>query len=98
MRSAQPMYFAATDVADWLDEREQPGKSGFYPLNNGLEAFGARLALIDEADRSIDAQYFLMKPDSAGLVFAGKLLAAADRSPRRPFFCLNRKAGKNGKT
>lgn len=30
---------------------------------------GIRLAMIDRAERSIDAQYFLMKPDSAGRLF-----------------------------
>ncbi|MFZ9038278.1 MAG: phospholipase D family protein [Gammaproteobacteria bacterium] len=57
-------------------------RSGFYPLLGGLDAFGARLALMDRAERSIDAKYFLMKPDSAGLVFAGKLLEAANRGVR----------------
>ena len=48
----------------------------------GLDAFGARLALADRAEVSIDAQYFLMKPDDAGVVFAAKLLEAADRGVR----------------
>jgi putative cardiolipin synthase len=73
----------AKDAADWLSE--QPGTNGFYPLSQGLDAFGARLALIGAAERSIDAQYFLMKPDSAGLVFGEKLLAAADRGVRVRF-------------
>jgi len=54
-------------------------EDGFYPLLKGLDAFGARLALMDRAEKSIDAQYFLMKPDAAGLVFGSKLLQAADR-------------------
>jgi len=71
------------EVAAW--EQTHPGFSGFYPLSNGTDAFGARLALIDQAERSIDAQYFLMKPDSAGFVFAAKLLEAADRGVRVRF-------------
>jgi putative cardiolipin synthase len=59
--------------------KQHPGVSGFYPLVGGNDAFGARLSLIDIAERSIDAQYFLMKNDMAGLVFVGKLLEAADR-------------------
>ena len=59
-----------------------PEKSGFYPLVAGIDALGARLALIDRAERTIDAQYFLMKPDSAGRLFAIKLLEAADRGVR----------------
>jgi putative cardiolipin synthase len=68
------------EVAEWTVVH--PGKSGFYPLINGLDALGARLALIDRAERTIDAQYFLMKPDSAGRLFARKLLEAADRGVR----------------
>jgi putative cardiolipin synthase len=64
-------------VAAW--HQQHPGVSGFYPLVRGNDAFGARLSLIDLAERSIDAQYFLMKDDMAGLVFVGKLLQAADR-------------------
>ena len=68
------------EIAEWTAER--PGESGFYPLLKGLDALGARLALIDRAERTIDAQYFLMKPDSAGRLFAAKLLEAADRGVR----------------
>ena len=63
-------------------QRGHPGESGFYPLTKGLDALGARLALIDLAERSVDAQYFLMKPDSAGRLFIMKLLEAADRGVR----------------
>ena len=67
-------------VAAWT--ADHPGKSGFFPLIEGLDALGVRLALIDGAERSIDAQYFLMKPDSAGRLFAMKLMEAADRGVR----------------
>ena len=70
----------AKEVAEWLDNR--PDANGFYPLSQGFDAFGARLALMSVAEVSIDAQYFLMKPDNAGLVFAAKLLEAADRGVR----------------
>ncbi|MCP4046070.1 MAG: hypothetical protein GY732_08790 [Gammaproteobacteria bacterium] len=69
------------EAGDWTTDNK-PGESGFYPLVRGLDALGARLALIDRAERTIDAQYFLMKPDSAGRLFAGKLLEAADRGVR----------------
>jgi putative cardiolipin synthase len=68
------------EVAEWTGAH--PGQSGFYPLIEGLDALGVRLAMIDAAERTIDAQYFLMKPDSAGRLFAGKLLQAADRGVR----------------
>ena len=60
-------------------------QSGLYPLPGGLDALGARLALIDKAERSIDAQYFLIKHDGAGLIFAAKLVEAADRGVRVRF-------------
>ncbi len=68
------------EVGNWVAKNQ--GQSGFYPLIDGLDALGARLALIDVAERSIDAQYFLMKPDSAGHLFMMKLLEAADRGVR----------------
>ncbi len=71
------------DVTDWVAAHD--GKSGFYPLLEGLDALGVRLAMIDRAERSIDVQYFLMKPDSAGALFAMKLLEAADRGVRVRF-------------
>lgn len=71
------------EVAEWT--AEHPGKSGFYPLAGGLDALGIRLAMIERAERTIDAQYFLMKPDSAGVLFAIKLLDAADRGVRVRF-------------
>ena len=72
--------YLGKEVAEWT--AAHPGKSGFYPLIEELDALGIRLALIDRAERTIDAQYFLMKPDSAGRLFAGKLLEAADRGVR----------------
>lgn len=73
----------AQEVTDWLDGRTDV--NGFYPLQQGFDAFGARLALMDAAEVSIDAQYFLMKPDNAGLVFAVDMLEAADRGVRVRF-------------
>ncbi|MEA3410046.1 MAG: phospholipase D family protein [Pseudomonadota bacterium] len=70
----------ATGVIEWLDGRTDA--NGFYPLIEGFDAFGARLALMDAAEVSIDAQYFLMKPDDAGLVFAARLFEAANRGVR----------------
>ena len=70
-------------VSRWAAANNE--QSGFYPLPTGLDALGARLALIDKAERSIDAQYFLIKNDSAGLIFAGKLVEAADRGVRVRF-------------
>ncbi len=67
-------------VDHWL--AENPGPSGFYPLISGTDALGARLRLIDAAEKTIDAQYFLMKTDAAGYVIGDALLRAADRGVR----------------
>lgn len=67
----------AANVEKWLDGRRDT--NGFYPLARGFDAFGVRMGLMDGGEMTIDAQYFLMKPDKAGLVFAGNLLAAAGR-------------------
>jgi putative cardiolipin synthase len=63
-------------------QEEHPGKSGFLSLARGLDGLGARLRLLDAAEVSVDAQYFLVKPDEAGRLFVGKLLRAADRGVR----------------
>jgi putative cardiolipin synthase len=57
-------------------------KSGFLALTDGNEALGMRLKLIEAAEASVDAQYFLMKRDTAAGLFLGKLLRAADRGVR----------------
>jgi putative cardiolipin synthase len=72
-------YFGRASV-DWREE--SPDRDAFYPLTQGLDAFGMRLALISKAERTVDAQYFLIKPDSAGLVFVIELVKAADRGVR----------------
>ena len=72
--------YLGQEVAKWT--AGHPGKSGFYPLVAGMDALGARLAIIERAERTIDAQYFLMKPDTAGSIFTLKLLEAADRGVR----------------
>ena len=73
----------AKSSAEW--RAQDPERDGFYSLANGLDALGGRLALMERAERSIDAQYFLMKPDSAGLLFSAAMMEAADRGVRVRF-------------
>lgn len=70
-------------VALW--QQNNAGPSGFFPLSSGTDALGARLRLTETAEKSIDVQYFLMKGDTAGQVFTGALLRAADRGVRVRF-------------
>lgn len=55
------------------------GESGFEMLPDGLEAYTARLAMIEAAQRTLDLQYFIWKDDMVGTIVADRLLAAADR-------------------
>ena len=65
-----------------LSAGQADGESGFYGLSNALDALAARLVLMRRAERTIDAQYYLIKGDPAGQVFVSELLHAADRGVR----------------
>lgn len=55
------------------------GTAGFEIIGDGKEAFLARLAMIEAAQKTLDFQYFIWADDYTGTVFASRLLAAADR-------------------
>lgn len=55
------------------------GTSGFEMLPDGREAYMARLAAVEAAQKMLDFQYFIWSDDVTGTVFAARLLAAADR-------------------
>ena len=56
--------------------------SGFYPLADGVDAFVARLALIESALHCIDVQYYLYHRQQTTKLFTAYLLAAAKRGVR----------------
>ncbi|HEY1370914.1 MAG TPA: phospholipase D family protein [Candidatus Binatia bacterium] len=58
---------------------KHPGLSGFSVVQFGENAFLARLAMIDLAEKSIDAQYYIWDADTTGRILADRLLRAADR-------------------
>ena len=68
------------------------GLSGAYPLSRGKDAFLARLALAETAERSLDVQYYIWRNDMHGhaccwticvrAARAGRAGAAIDRRPR----------------
>ncbi len=70
-----------TDLDRVIAEKLEPfpGESGAHYLKDGLDAFAARLAGVDRASRSIDAQYYLFHDDTTGKLLAQRLLLAADR-------------------
>jgi putative cardiolipin synthase len=56
-----------------------PGNSGVFLVDTGLDALSDRDTLIDAAEHSIDAQYYIWNSDASGRYLAGRLLAAAER-------------------
>ena len=85
----RPVSYAYTDTDDTrfgkarrgeMDAHQ--GQSGFLLLGSGLDAFVARVALAQGAERSIDAQYYLLHQDLVGKLFIHQLLKAADRGVR----------------
>ena len=75
---------AATRLGQAMQKRTtaHPGQSGFYLLPRGLDAFVARASLATFAERSIDAQYYLLNNDLVGGLFLDTLVKAADRGVR----------------
>lgn len=61
---------------------EHGGHSGFRLIDNGLEALSVRLELIDQAEKTLDLQYYILRSDISGLILLDHLLAAADRGVR----------------
>ena len=57
-------------------------ESGFYIINDSIEALAARLLLAAWAEKSIDAQYYMINNDIIGKVFFDSLVRAADRGVR----------------
>ena len=62
--------------------KQHPGKSGFYELSEGIDAYAARLLLVKAAQKSIDLQYYIWHDDLTGKVLHNRLLDAADRGVR----------------
>jgi putative cardiolipin synthase len=71
-----------THVLEQFSKDHASDESGFLILSNNKEAFEWRLALVDEAVRSIDAQYFIWQNDETGILLFDRLLKAADRGVR----------------
>jgi cardiolipin synthase C len=58
------------------------GPNGVHLMLRGQDAFLARLALAELAERSIDAQYYIWHGDQTGRLLLAALLRAADRGVR----------------
>lgn len=58
------------------------GLSALHLLDDGRQALAARLALIDQAERSLDLQYYIWHTDPSGQALAAALWRAAARGVR----------------
>jgi len=70
------------DVSQRISQAHGPDQSGFLLLERNDEALKWRLALVDHAVSSIDAQYFIWENDEVGRLLFDRLLKAADRGVR----------------
>jgi putative cardiolipin synthase len=59
-----------------------PGKSGVLLVPTGEWGFRARAGLSNQAERTIDVQYYIWEDDASGRILAERLLRAADRGVR----------------
>ena len=73
-----------TSVGQLFEEAAQqhPGESGFAIIRYGRQAFTDRIALVDLAEKTLDAQYYIWEADATGRVLAEHLMQAADRGVR----------------
>ena len=70
----------ATAIANRV--ANQSGKTGVLALQDGDDAFAARIMLADAAVSSIDAQYYIWRGDMTGYLMLDALRRAADRGVR----------------
>ena len=80
---------AVTDTEDTglglrsiANRQKDHDKSMLIPLVDGIDAFYARIAMANAAERSLDLQYFLWHKDVTGQILLKLLLEAADRGVR----------------
>jgi len=59
-----------------------PGKSGFGIIRYGRQAFTARVAMSDLAEKTLDVQYYIWEADATGRILMERLVRAAERGVR----------------
>ena len=69
-------------LAKELSNGRPESESGFLLLDRGRDALAWRLFMADQAERTLDAQYFLWKDDRMGRLFIQRLMDAAERGVR----------------
>jgi cardiolipin synthase C len=56
--------------------------TGIHPLRTGLDAFAARMAMVEAANSSLEVQYYIWHDDTTGRLLVDALRRAADRGVR----------------
>ncbi len=65
-----------SEIADHL------GKSGVILIPTGESGFRARAGLSNQAEKTLDLQYYIWEVDTSGILLAERILRAADRGVR----------------
>ena len=73
-----------TRLGQWFPKLAIPdtADSAFAPVSSGRDALAARLTLIDQAEKTLDMQYYMIRDDSSTQLLLFHLLQAADRGVR----------------
>jgi putative cardiolipin synthase len=76
--------YGDTNLGQLFEETaaQHPAESGFAVIRHGRQAFTARVALTELAEKSLDLQYFIWEQDETGRILAERLIQAADRGVR----------------
>ncbi|MGD2075169.1 MAG: phospholipase D family protein [Gammaproteobacteria bacterium] len=79
--SADP---AGTELGRFFqpDISAHPGHSGVLLVPGGAWGFRARVGLSNQAEKTIDAQYYIWEDDATGRILSERILRAADRGVR----------------
>ncbi|UCC15114.1 MAG: phospholipase D family protein [Gammaproteobacteria bacterium] len=82
--SYAPIETEATRLGRWVTEfsGERAGQSGFLLVPQPLNAMAFRLSGAGQAENTIDAMYYLINADKAGLLCINSLIEAAERGVR----------------
>jgi len=67
---------------DRIESQLAASESAYWLLDRADLALSARLALIDQAQSTLDIQYFIWEPDPSGRILMRRLIYAADRGIR----------------
>lgn len=62
--------------------KKHDGLSGFELITTGKYAFLSRMALVQNAEKTLDIQYYILQDDKSGLAILDEVLKAAERGVR----------------